>query len=91
MYKNKPNEAERQEKTRELEKKLVKELWPLLVTEDDRLRTVQIGLKQLRATNIDQLNVTFAGTILAFIPLVILLLIFQKQLVRGLTAGAVKG
>jgi sn-glycerol 3-phosphate transport system permease protein len=66
-------------------------LWPLLVTEDDRLRTVQIGLKQLRATNIDQVNVTFAGTVLAFIPLVILLLIFQKQLVRGLTAGAVKG
>ena len=32
MYKNKPNEGEeRQEKTRELEKKLVKELWPLLV------------------------------------------------------------
>jgi sn-glycerol 3-phosphate transport system permease protein len=66
-------------------------LWPLLVTEDDRLRTVQIGLKQLRATQIEQLNVTFAGIVLAFIPLVILLLIFQKQLVRGLTAGAVKG
>ena len=31
MYKNKPNEAERQEKTQELEKKLVQELWPLLV------------------------------------------------------------
>ena len=66
-------------------------LWPLLVTKDDRLRTVQIGLKQLRATNIDQVNITFAGTVIAFIPLVILLLIFQKQLVRGLTAGAVKG
>jgi len=66
-------------------------LWPLLVTKDDRLRTVQIGLKQLRATNLDQVNVTFAGTVIAFIPLVILLLIFQKQLVRGLTAGAVKG
>jgi sn-glycerol 3-phosphate transport system permease protein len=66
-------------------------LWPLLVTKDDRLRTVQIGLKQLRATNIDQVNVTFAGTVLAFIPLVILLLVFQKQLVRGLTAGTVKG
>ena len=66
-------------------------LWPLLVTKDDRLRTVQIGLKQLRATNLDQVNVTFAGTVIAFIPLVILLLLFQKQLVRGLTAGAVKG
>jgi sn-glycerol 3-phosphate transport system permease protein len=66
-------------------------LWPLLVTKDDRLRTVQIGLKQLRATSVDQVNVTFAGAVIAFIPLVILLLIFQKQLVRGLTAGAVKG
>jgi sn-glycerol 3-phosphate transport system permease protein len=66
-------------------------LWPLLVTEDDRIRTVQIGLKQLRATNIDQLNVTFAGTVIAAIPLAVLLIVFQKQLVRGLTAGAVKG
>jgi sn-glycerol 3-phosphate transport system permease protein len=66
-------------------------LWPLLVTKDDRLRTVQIGLKQLRNTNLESFNVAFAGAILAIIPLAILLLLFQKQLVRGLTAGAVKG
>jgi sn-glycerol 3-phosphate transport system permease protein len=66
-------------------------LWPLLVTKDEQYRTVQIGLKQLRATSIDQVNVTFAGVIIAALPLVILLLVFQKQLVRGLTAGAVKG
>lgn len=66
-------------------------LWPLLVTRDDRLRTVQIGLKQLRNTNLESFNVAFAGAILAILPLAILLLLFQKQLVRGLTAGAVKG
>jgi ABC-type glycerol-3-phosphate transport system permease component len=66
-------------------------LWPLLVTKDERYRTVQIGLKQLRATSVDQVNVTFAGVIIAALPLVVLLLVFQKQLVRGLTAGAVKG
>jgi sn-glycerol 3-phosphate transport system permease protein len=66
-------------------------LWPLLVTKDDKYRTVQIGLKQLRNTNIDKINVTFAGVVIAIIPLAILLLLFQKQLVRGLTAGAVKG
>jgi sn-glycerol 3-phosphate transport system permease protein len=66
-------------------------LWPLLVTKDDEFRTVQIGLKQLRNTNLDQINVTFAGAVIAVIPLAILLLVFQKQLVRGLTAGAVKG
>jgi sn-glycerol 3-phosphate transport system permease protein len=66
-------------------------LWPLLVTKDEHLRTVQIGLRQLRATSIQNVNITFAGVVIAFLPLVVLLLVFQKQLVRGLTAGAVKG
>jgi len=66
-------------------------LWPLLVTRDDRLRTVQIGLKQLRETTLNDVNVTFAGAIIAALPLLVLLVLFQKQLVRGLTAGAVKG
>lgn len=66
-------------------------LWPFLITRDDRLRTVQIGVKQLRSTQFDQLNVVFAGLVIAAIPLVILLIAFQKQLIRGLTAGAVKG
>lgn len=66
-------------------------LWPLLITKDDRLRTVQIGLKQLRSSSLDAINVTFAGTVIAVIPVAILLLLFQKHLVRGLTAGAVKG
>lgn len=66
-------------------------LWPLLVTRDDQLRTVQIGLKQLRGTNPDEFNIQLAGTVLAALPLVVLLIVFQKQLIRGLTAGAVKG
>jgi sn-glycerol 3-phosphate transport system permease protein len=66
-------------------------LWPLLVTKDEHYRTVQIGLRQLRATSIQNVNITFAGVVIAFVPLVILFLVFQKQLIRGLTAGAVKG
>jgi sn-glycerol 3-phosphate transport system permease protein len=66
-------------------------LWPLLITKDDKLRTVQIGLHQLQQTSIQNVNITFAGAIIAVIPLVILLLFFQRHLVRGLTAGAVKG
>ena len=66
-------------------------LWPLLATKDDRLRTVQIGLKQLRQNNLADINITFAGAVIAVVPIAILLLVFQKHLVRGLTAGAVKG
>lgn len=66
-------------------------LWPLLVTKDERLRTVQIGLKQLASGSLDEVNVLYAGVVLAVIPLAVLLLLFQRQLVRGLTTGAVKG
>jgi sn-glycerol 3-phosphate transport system permease protein len=66
-------------------------LWPLIVTKDDRLRTVQIGLKFLANSQINNFNVIFAGTVLAALPLFLLLILFEKQLVRGLTAGAVKG
>jgi len=66
-------------------------LWPLIATDDERARTVQVGLAQLRREALNDINVTFAGVVLASIPLVILLLVFQRQLVRGLTAGAVKG
>jgi sn-glycerol 3-phosphate transport system permease protein len=66
-------------------------LWPLVVTQTNSVRTVQIGLRQLAATNFNQIDVVFAGTILAALPIAVLLLAFQKQLVSGLTAGAVKG
>jgi sn-glycerol 3-phosphate transport system permease protein len=66
-------------------------LWPLIVTKDDRLRTVQIGLKFLANSQLNNFNVIFAGTVLAALPLFVLLVLFEKQLVRGLTAGAVKG
>jgi sn-glycerol 3-phosphate transport system permease protein len=66
-------------------------LWPLLVTNEDRYRTVQIGLKQLAAANVISFNLVMAGTILAAVPIFVLLVVFERQLVRGLTAGAVKG
>jgi sn-glycerol 3-phosphate transport system permease protein len=66
-------------------------LWPLVSTGGTSpLDTVQIGLKQLLGTSAQNIPIALAGAVIAFVPLVILLLIFQKQLVRSLTAGAVK-
>src|SRR3546814_17081226 len=65
-------------------------LWPLLITEDTDMRTVQIGLKSLSAGQVDALNVVMAGTVIAALPILVLLLAFQRNLIRGLTAGAVK-
>lgn len=66
-------------------------LWPLLITNEDSHRTVQIGLKALVSSNIDEFNLVMAGTVIAAAPILLLLVLFQKQLIRGLTSGAIKG
>ncbi|MGH8979845.1 MAG: carbohydrate ABC transporter permease [Acidimicrobiales bacterium] len=66
-------------------------LWPLVVTGNgDSVRTVQIGLKLLQGTQVSHIDVALAGTVIAVFPLLLLLVVFQKQLVRSLTGGAVK-
>jgi ABC-type glycerol-3-phosphate transport system permease component len=66
-------------------------LWPLLVTNDPNMRTVQIGIATLQAEEVQRTNVVLAGTIIALLPMLFLVIAFQRFLVRGLTAGAVKG
>lgn len=66
-------------------------LWPLIVTgSGNNVRTVQIGLKLLQGTQESHIDVVLAGTVIAVVPLIVLLVAFQKQLVRSLTGGAVK-
>lgn len=66
-------------------------LWPLLVTRTNSVRTVQIGLRELVGTSFGDIGVRAAGTVLAALPIFVVLIVFQKSLVRGLTSGAVKG
>lgn len=66
-------------------------VWPRNATDSGSWQTVQIALRTLTTTRIDEINVAFAGAIIAALPLVVLLVFFQRQMVRGLTAGAVKG
>lgn len=66
-------------------------LWPNLITTEADMYTVQSGLRQLAQAQLDRPNLVMAGVIIAAVPIVVVLLVFQRQLVRGLTAGAVKG
>lgn len=65
-------------------------LWPNLITTEDDMNTVQSGLTLLRRSSLDRPNALMAGTVIAAVPIFAALLVFQKSLVRGLTAGAVK-
>ena len=66
-------------------------LWPQAIITDDAHRTIQIGLERLKTGDLDRLNLVTAGLVIAALPIFIILVAFQRQLVRGLTAGAVKG
>ncbi len=66
-------------------------LWPNLIINETDMNTVQSGLRVLSKSNLDAPNLVMAGTLIAAIPVAIVLLVFQRQLIRGLTAGAVKG
>lgn len=66
-------------------------LWPLLITNDQSMRTVQIGLTLLQDEEHLRLNVVGAGVVIILIPTFLLFIFSNKQLIRGLTAGAVKG
>jgi sn-glycerol 3-phosphate transport system permease protein len=65
--------------------------WPRAITTEQRWETAQIGLRTLSGSAAEQANLAYAGAILVAIPILLLLIFLQRQLVRGLTAGAVKG
>lgn len=65
--------------------------WPLLVTDSDRVRTVQIGISQLYDIDSEQLGLMMAGVVVVIIPSLSIFVFMQKQLINGLMAGAVKG
>lgn len=66
-------------------------LWPYLVNSDPSLHVISSGLYFLSDTDAaSDLGMLYAAYVLAILPLAVLFLVFTRQFVGGLTAGAVK-
>ena len=65
--------------------------WPRAVVSENRWETIQIGLRSLSAATVDRGNIALAAALIAALPVLVLLIFLQRHLIRGLTAGAVKG
>ena len=66
-------------------------LWPLIVTSDLDMKTIQVGIAWFRGTMVTQWGYLCAAVLIAILPLIIVFLCAQKQFIGGLQAGAVKG
>lgn len=66
-------------------------MWPLLVTGSDKMRTVQIGISMLNSVDSQSITLMIAGVVMVIIPSISIFIVGQKQLIRGMFSGAVKG
>ncbi|MCB0971618.1 MAG: hypothetical protein KDA97_08895, partial [Acidimicrobiales bacterium] len=65
-------------------------LWPRSVIETNTFNTLQIQLRLASAGQVANANESIAAALVAAVPVAIVLVAFQRQIIRGLTAGAVK-
>lgn len=64
-------------------------IWPLLVFPDPDEQTLSVALQRV-APDVP-VNYLLAGLVLASLPMVAAFLVFQRQILAGLTAGSLKG
>ena len=67
------------------------DLWfPLLLAPGNGAQTITLGIQQFIGEYVTDWNAVLAALSVAIVPVLVLYVVFSRQLIRGLTAGAVK-
>ena len=66
-------------------------LWfPLILAPGDSTKTVTLGAQQFLGQFVSDWNAVLSSLTLAMLPVLIIFILFSRQLIKGLTAGAIK-
>ncbi len=67
------------------------DLWfPLILAPSEKTQTITLGIQQFVGQYATDWNAVLASLSMAIVPVVLLYALFSRQLIRGITAGAVK-
>ena len=66
-------------------------LWPMLVTNQTDMRTVQVGITMLNFPDGTVYGPIMAAATIVLVPTIAIFVIFKKQIVSGIMVGSVKG
>lgn len=65
--------------------------WPLVMLQDEQIFTMPVGMLRLDSSYGRQTELIMAATVMNIVPLIVIFVVFQKFLVKGLQLGGVKG
>jgi ABC-type glycerol-3-phosphate transport system permease component len=65
--------------------------WPLVMLKSEHKYTLPIGLLSFSSSAGEQTNLLMAAVTMSVLPMILVFIILQKQLVKGIQLGAVKG
>lgn len=67
-------------------------LWPFLMADTEATAPLPVGLTLLQNNEgLTNWGPVMAGTVLTMLPILVIFLFLQRQMIKGLTSGAVKG
>ncbi|MFA9380415.1 MAG: carbohydrate ABC transporter permease [Acetanaerobacterium sp.] len=66
-------------------------LWPLLITNKAEMRTVQVGVTMLTTPHDTNYSLVMAAVVIVLIPSFILFIILRRNIVEGMSTGALVG
>lgn len=66
-------------------------LWPILVTNDTSMRLLSNGLTAFATESGSDVQLQMAASAISVIPIVIIYVMFRKQIIRGVVKSGVKG
>ncbi len=66
-------------------------LWPLLVVQSGEMRTIPLAIRVFESAELSNFGQIMAISTLAFIPLALLFLIFQKAFIQGIAQTGLRG
>jgi len=66
-------------------------LWPFLAVTNQSMMTLPVGIPVFQNTHLEEFTRPMTASVFASVPAIIVFIIFQKQIVRGIAMSGIKG
>lgn len=66
-------------------------LWPFLSITTEKMMTLPVGIPQFQGANLSEFTLPMTASVIASVPAIIMFVLFQKQIIKGIAMTGIKG